>query len=86
MHEMSVALEVCRIAATKVGRHNLDQVVTIALDVGTESGIEAANLDFCLGVLLKAPPFASAKPVIEIVPGDVLAVRYLEVDDGRPNN
>jgi hypothetical protein len=66
MHEMSVALEVCRVAEA----------------VGDHAGLEIGNFEFCLETLLAHPPFGRAKPLIERSRGDELRVQYLEVDDG----
>lgn len=81
MHEMSIALEVCRLTEARVGRGRLGDVVTVALDVGDEAGVEVDNLGFCLEALLASPPFGHAQPVIHRLPGDVLRLSYLEVDD-----
>lgn len=86
MHEMSVALEVCRIAEAHVGREQLARIVGIGMQVGDESGVEPAALEFCLEAALATPPFTGAKPVIERLPGTVLRLDYLEVDDGRPDH
>jgi hydrogenase nickel incorporation protein HypA/HybF len=83
MHEMSIALDVCRIAEQQA---DAARVVTVGLDVGDDAGVEVSSLEFCLESLLAGPPFTGAKPVITRVPGDVLRVSYLEVDDGRPND
>ena len=85
MHEMSVAMEVARIAESKLG-DAASQLVSIAVEVGDEAGIEPANLEFCLEAVLATPPFMSAKPQILRCGGDVLRVAYLEIDDGRPEN
>jgi hydrogenase nickel incorporation protein HypA/HybF len=82
MHEMSVALEICRIAEDQVGREALPRIREVGLEVGRMSGIEPDNLVFCLEVLLERPPFAGARPVLELTPGDDLRVTWLEVDDG----
>jgi len=86
MHEMSIALEVCRIAEEQVGSDALPAVRAVGLEVGEQAGIEIGNLVFCLETLLAAPPFTGAAPVIERRPGDVLRVSYLEVEDGRPHH
>ena len=52
----------------------------------SRAGIEADNLEFCLEALLSSPPFTGAKPVIERLPGDVLRLSYLEVEDGDPDD
>jgi Zn finger protein HypA/HybF involved in hydrogenase expression len=86
MHEMSLALEVCRITELQVGREALPRVREVGLDVGDEAGIEVENFAFCLEALLGAPPFSGARPVIERCIGDVLRVTYLEVEDGGPED
>lgn len=86
MHEMSIALEVCRMTEEHVGRNQLAEVVELGLEVGDDAGVEVDNLGFCLEVLLSAPPFAGPILVIARRPGDVLRLSYLEVDDGRPEN
>jgi len=86
MHEMSIALEVCSIAEDHVGLERLPSVVEVGLEVGYEAGVEFDSLEFCLEAVLTSPPFNDAKAVIHRVPGDVLRVSYLEVDDGRPDD
>ena len=82
MHEMSIAMEVCRITREKVGAEGCGAGVAVGLEVGDESGVEADNLLFWLEVLLGEPPFAGARPVIRRVTGNTLRVSYLEVKDG----
>lgn len=84
MHEMSVAMEVCRIAEDHVGRAMLGKVSEIGVVVGLRSGVEPESLRFCLEMVLGEAPFAGARPVLDITPGDELRVSYLEVDDERP--
>lgn len=86
MHEMSIALDVCRIVEEKVGVASLPELITVALDVGNDAGVEPESLEFCLEVLLKQPPFRRARPLITRVAGDVLRVSYLEVDDGSSDD
>jgi len=86
MHEMAVALEICRIAEDQAGRAGAGRVVTVGVEVGDQSGVEISSLEFCLEELLRQPPFHQAKPVIARPPGDVLRVSYLEVDDDRPDD
>jgi Zn finger protein HypA/HybF involved in hydrogenase expression len=86
VHELSVALEVCRMAEERLGRDVLPQVVAIGVEVGDDAGIEASNLEFCLEALLAAPPFHRAVPRITRLPGDALRLAYLEVDDERPHD
>ncbi len=85
VHEMSVALEICRIAEAEVGRAGLADVVAIGVEVGDASGLEVGNLEFCLEALLERPPFGRARPRITRCQGDDLRVEYLEVDDGEPD-
>ena len=86
MHELSVALEVCRMAEAKLGRDVLPQVVAVGVEVGDDTGLDPDNLAFCLEALLGAPPFRGATLRMERHPGDVLRLAYLEVDDERPDD
>ena len=86
MHELSIALEICRMAEVRLGAAALASVVEIGVEVGDDAGIEPANLQFCLEALLHEPPFRAATPVIIRRPGDVLTLGYLEVDDGGPDD
>ena len=86
MHELSVALEVCRMAEERLGRESLPRVVAVGVEVGDDAGIEPDNLTFCLEALLGAPPFGHAKPRVSRLPGDVLRLAYLEVDDDGPHD
>lgn len=81
MHELSLALEVCRIAESHVGPERLADIREIGLEVGDLACVETGNLEFCLEALLSRPPFGSARPSIRRVRGDILRVSYLEVDD-----
>ena len=86
MHELSVAIEICRIAESQVGVGEAATITRVGIVVGDDSGLEPANLSFCLETLLSQPPFKNAKP--ELIPGrgDVLRVDYLEVDDARASD
>ena len=86
MHELSVALEICRIAEASLAPRNPAQLLAVGVDVGDQSGVEADNLAFCLEALLTAPPFGSGRPEITRLSGDVLRVSYLEIDDGSPDD
>ena len=86
MHEMRVAMEVCRLAEERLSPAELPQLITVGLDVGDDSGLEPDNLLFCLEALLAAPPFHNARPDLTRCPGDVLRVTYLELDDDRPDD
>ena len=84
MHEMSLALEVCRIAEERVGPEGLLRLRKVGLAVGLDSGVEPECLEFWLETLLTSPPFAGARAVLDVSPGDDLRVTYLEVEDGDP--
>lgn len=86
MHEMSIALEICKIAERHVGREQLGRVVTIGLEVGDDAGVEWDSLEFWLETMLRSPPFNRARAVIDRVCGDVLRLSYLEVEDGGPDH
>jgi Zn finger protein HypA/HybF involved in hydrogenase expression len=84
VHELSLAVEVCRIVEETVGAGRLPAVVEVGVEVGDRSGIEASSLEFCLEAILAAPPFRSAHPVVERVPGMDMRVTWLEVEDDSP--
>jgi Zn finger protein HypA/HybF involved in hydrogenase expression len=86
MHELSVALEICRIAEQRLGEGDSQRLVTVGLDLGDESGLEPENLRFCLETLLSSPPFGAARPAITRLPGDALRVTYLEIEDGSQDD
>ncbi len=83
---MSLALEVCRIAEEQVGPAAAGRVVAVGLEVGDDAGVEVSSLEFCLESLLSTPPFRGARPRITRLPGDVLRVSYVDVDDGSPDD
>lgn len=90
MHELSVALELCRMARERLTAESVDRasatspvrLIAIGVEVGDDSGVDAENLQFCLEVLLSEPPLAGARVAVLRPPGDVLRLSYLEVDDG----
>ena len=82
VHELSLALEVCRIAEQQVDPGGAARVRVVAVEVGIDANIELENFRFCLGALLEGPPFAGAVPRILPRPGPDLRLAYLEVDDG----
>lgn len=86
MHELSVALEICRLAEQSAGPAGAAAVRVVAVEVGDDAGLEPDNLRFCLEALLASPPFGAARPVLQPIPGDDLRVAWLEVDDGRPDD
>ena len=81
-----MALEIRRIAETRLASDERARLVTVGLEVGEESGLEPDNLRFCLDAVFAEPPFEAPRAVIERPPGDALRVIYLEVDDGRPDD
>jgi len=81
VHEMSLALEVCRMTEERVGRDALPRVVTVGLEVGDRAGLVVENFAFCLETLLSNPPFEEARPVIDRREGDVLRLAYLEIEE-----
>jgi Zn finger protein HypA/HybF involved in hydrogenase expression len=86
MHEMSLAMEICRIAEAHAGPAGPARIVEVGVEVGDAAGVEPENLEFCLETLLSQPPFRRAVPCLARLPGDVLRVSYLEVDDGSPDD
>lgn len=85
MHEMSVAMEVCRMIEERLGS-DAATLVEVGIDIGDESGLEAENLEFCLEALLAQPPFRGARPALRRLTGDDLCLTYMEIDDGRPDD
>ena len=86
MHELSLALEVCRLAGDVMAREHATSVRSIGVAVGADAGIELENFRFCLDALLLEPPFVGARAELQPVPGDVLRLSFVEVDDGRPDD
>ncbi|HMV32013.1 MAG: hydrogenase maturation nickel metallochaperone HypA [Gemmatimonadetes bacterium] len=86
MHELSLALEVCRIAEASAAPHPARAVRAVAVEVGEDAGIELENFRFCLEALLSDVPFAGARAELTTLPGTDLRVTHLEVDDGRPDD
>jgi Zn finger protein HypA/HybF involved in hydrogenase expression len=85
MHELSVAIEVCRMAEQQLGQ-DAWRLRRVGLVVGDDAGLEPANLSFCLDALLGEPPFGAATALVTSCSGDALRVDYYEVDDGNPND
>jgi Zn finger protein HypA/HybF involved in hydrogenase expression len=86
MHELSLALEICRIVEEQLGPAGAGRLITVGVDVGEQAGVEPDNLTFCLEALLDAPPFTRARPAITRLPGEILRVSYLEIDDDGPDH
>lgn len=83
MHELSLAMEVCRVLEGQLSLAQQAQLITVSLEVGTDAPVEMANLQFCLDALLSQPPFAGATVLLTPMAGDDLRVAYLELDDER---
>ncbi len=79
-------MEVGRIAERQVRSEDIPRILQVAVEVGDDAGVEIESLRFCLEIVLATPPFQRATPIILQVPGDVLRVNYLEVDDARPDD
>ncbi|HEY7684286.1 MAG TPA: hydrogenase maturation nickel metallochaperone HypA [Gemmatimonadales bacterium] len=86
MHELSLALDVCRIVEQHAVPRSAADVRTVSVEVGNDAGIEIENFRFCLEALLDEPPFSGARLELVPAPGGDLRVSYLEVDDGRPDD
>ena len=86
MHEMSIAMEVCRIAEDQVGLDAMPRIREIGVVVGARSGVEPDSLRFCLEALLGIPPFRNPRAAFELTTDDDLRVAYLDVDDADPSN
>jgi len=86
VHELSLAMEVCRVARDKLGPASAHRLRLVSVAVGQEAVVEPDNLTFCLEALLAQPPFGAAKPVIRRCPGADLTIDYLEIDDGDPDD
>ena len=86
MHEMSLALEICRITEGEVGRDALPRVQEVGIVVGHDSGVEPDSLVFCMEALLSHPPFCGARLNMELCDGDDLRVSYLEIEDDDTAN
>jgi Zn finger protein HypA/HybF involved in hydrogenase expression len=83
MHELSIALEVCRLAEEAVAPLGPESITSVGVIVGDDAGLEITSLEFCLESLLTQAPFAQARPAIQRVPGDALRLEFVEVDDDR---
>lgn len=83
MHELSLALEVCRMARERLPNDSVVRVVSVGVEVGRDAGIEVANFRFCLEAMLLEPPFVGARTDLVEQDGTDLRLAYIEVDDGR---
>lgn len=86
MHELSLALEVCRVAEEVCERERGIAIRAIGVEVGADAGVEVENFRFCLEALLHEPPFLGARAELVPAGGETLRVSYVEIDDGRPDH
>lgn len=86
MHELSVAVEVCRMAEERLRPEERVRLRTVEIILGEDAGLEPDNLRFCLEALLGAPPFGRAAPAITLIPGRDLALARMLVDDDDPDD
>lgn len=84
MHELSLALEVCRLAEWAISPADPGRITAVAVVLGDRAGVEPGNFEFCLEALLQQPPFRQATPIILRSPGAELRLDYLEVEDAGP--
>lgn len=85
MHELSLALEVCRLAEHAVAPGG-GRVLRVGVEVGDDAGVEVENFRFCLDALLSEAPFHGAATELIRAPGEELRLAWVEVDDGRPSH
>ncbi len=86
MHELSLALEVCRQAEDVLQREGGVSVPRLAIEIGDDAGVEVENFRFCLDALLSAPPFNGTTAELVRVGGPDLRLTWVEVDDGCPDH
>jgi hydrogenase nickel incorporation protein HypA/HybF len=68
MHEMSLAVNIIKIAQEELTKANGKRIEKIHLSVGKLSGIVIESLEFALEVSQKDGPLAGAQIIIEEVP------------------
>jgi Zn finger protein HypA/HybF involved in hydrogenase expression len=86
MHELSLALEVCRLAEHALVQGGGGRVLRVGVEVGDDAGVEVENFRFCLDALLSEAPFRGAASELIRAPGDEFRLAWVEVDDGRPSH
>lgn len=86
MHELSLALEVCRMAEERLEGGGIARLRGVGVEVGEDANVEVENFRFCLEALLGAPPFAGAVATVTSCAGEDLRLVYLEVDDDHPDD
>ena len=80
MHELSLAIEIGRLAEEKLGAQ-VGQCVAVGVEVGTESGVEPSALEFCLEAVFSHPPWNGAKAVLSRPTGDIFQVTWFEIEE-----
>lgn len=80
MHELSLAIEIGRLAEEKLGA-DAPKCRAVGVEVGTTSGIEPSALEFCLEAVFSHPPFERVRPVLTRPEGDIFQVTWFEVED-----
>lgn len=83
MHDLSLALEVCRRAERLMLQQEGVALTAVGVEVGEECGVELENFRFCLESLLRDPPFNGTRAELTPVGGGDLRLAWVEVDDGR---
>lgn len=83
MHDLSLALEVCRRAEEVLVEAGGVSVRGLAVEVGEDAGVEIENFRFCLDALMRSPPFTGTRAELLPVGGSDLRIAWVEVDDGR---
>lgn len=80
MHELSLAIEIGRLAEEKLG-DSASRCVAVGVDVGTESGVEPSALEFCLEAVFSYPPWSGVRPVLARPSGDIFQLTWFEIED-----
>ena len=86
MHELSVALEICRLVEERLAPGESSHLRKVGVVVGQDAGLEPANLSFCLDALLGQPPFGGARAELITCAGPDLRLDFYEVDDDDPDD
>ncbi len=86
MHELSLAIEVCRIAESRLEPGDVPRLRAVGVDLGATPTSKSRTSASASRRCSSAPPFEGRGPSWNCCPGDDLRVAYLEVDDGRPDD
>lgn len=75
MHEMSLALEIRSICERELSRQSAGARLSgVGIEVGAFAGVDAQNLEFCLGAVL-AERFGAIRCEVRVMPGSAACVR-----------